>query len=250
MSGEDLATVPEDPPVVRPRRVWTILGAFFALSISAGLVWWLAAQPVSAPAPAVATRPTTRPVAPLEADFAQIQRAFEAVQDAYADGGEDGLARADADCAAALKADARVLDYCLAFDLYATTVAPPIARGDSDAVRLAQAREALPPGADAAARVSQVRALMRQASLGEAPAAPQITPEAPESPQVRPLPDLRQVSAPPHHASREAERRREAARAAVRALFARAEAAHNAAGDAGIYAGRGRPTPEDETAPH
>ena len=173
-----------------------------------------------------------------------MQRAFEAVQDAYADGGADGLAQADDDCAAVLKADARVLDYCLAFDLFATAVAPQVARGDSDGVRLAQARAALPPGADPAARVSQVRALMRQASLGGA--APRVAPEEPEAPVIRSVPVTRRA----HVATRDAQQRREAARAAVRALFARAEATHEASGDASALAtAPGRPA-EDETAPH
>jgi hypothetical protein len=233
MSREDFAEVPEDPAVVRPRRGWPILGAVLALSMSAGLVWWLA-PPRESP-PAVAMRPSAKRFAPAQADFAQVQRAFEAVQDAYADGGQDGLARADADCAAALKADARVLDYCLAFDLFATAVAPQIASGDPDATRLAQARAALPLGADPALRLSLVRALMRQASLGAGPASPQITPESPESPRLEPVPGQRQASAAPHrpHAvTREAQRRREKARAAVQTLFARAEAAHDAASDA------------------
>jgi hypothetical protein len=255
MSGEDFAEVPEDPAVVRPRRGWPILGAFLALSISAGLVWWLAA-PRESP-PAVAVRPSAKRVAPAQADFAQVQRAFEAVQDAYADGGQDGLARADADCAAALRADARVLDYCLAFDLFATAVAPQIASGDPDAARLAQAHAALPPGADPAVRLSEVRAMMRQASLGERPASPPMTPETPESPRLEPLPDLRQASAAPHKAhavTREAQRRRAEARAAVRTLFARAEAAHEAGSDADtiarIYGERARPPPDDAEAPH
>jgi hypothetical protein len=223
-----------------------VLGAVFALAASAGLAWWLVSSQAPAPAPTVAVRPLARLVAPAKADFTQVQRAFDAVQDAYADGGADGLAQADDDCAAALKTDARVLDYCLAFDLFASAVAPQVARGDPEGVRLAQARAALPPGADPAARVSQVRALMRQASLGGAAAAPRIASEEPAAPVIRPVPATRRA----HVATREAQQRREEARAAVRALFARAEAAHEAAGDANAFSALPARSTEDETAPH
>jgi len=221
MSGEALAPVPENPLTPR-RRGLPIVGAVFALAVSAGLIWWLAApQAPDTPAPAAAIRPhpaAPAPRAPLNADPAQVQRAFEAVQDAYADGGADGLARADGDCAAALKTDARVLDYCLAFDLFATAVAPEIARNDPEAARIEAARTALPPGADPAQRVAAVRALTRQASLGgEAP--PAVVPRAPPGPPVR----IAAAKPAAPHATR-AKQRRLAARAAVRALFAKAQA--------------------------
>ena len=259
MSGEGFASVPEDPWRGAPRRGWPVFGVVFALLVSAGLVWWLVGSDTS-PAPAVVVHAAPKGVirASATADPAQVQRAFEAVQDAYADGGADGLARADADCAAALKADARVLDYCLAFDLFAAAVAPEVGRADAAETRLAQAGAALPPGVDPGRRVAEVRALMRQASLGSA-AAPQLA--AAEHPSAPPPPApvrLASTRARPAHAhSPAANLRREEARAAVRALFARAEAAHDAASDADaiaqLYAERTRAAPApavDDTAPH
>src|SRR5690242_19506446 len=140
MSGEAFASVPEDPSRGQSGRRWPIFGVILALAVSGGLVWWLLAPEGNQTAPAVVVQGIPKRVIRASAtpDPAQVQRAFEAVQDAYADGGPDGLARADADCAAALKADARVLDYCLAFDLFATAVAPEIGRADAAQARVAQ----------------------------------------------------------------------------------------------------------------
>jgi len=259
MTGEDLAAASEDSQVVKSPRGLPILGAVIALAVSGGLFWWLAAphDDGSGPTPAARSAPKAAIHAPAQPDPAQVRQAFQAVQDAYADGGPDGLARADADCAAALKADARVLDYCLAFDLFATAVTPGVGRRDAESARLAQARAALAPGVDPAARLSQVRALMREASLGEASrqqamaAKPPVRPSAPHPPAR--LATAASPRGPARHpAEPGAEQRRAEARAAVRALFARAEAAHQASKDADtiaqLYAQRTRPAPEE--APH
>jgi hypothetical protein len=238
MSGDAFAPIPENPASRPARRALPILGVACALAVSAGLVWWFTGPESDAPSPAVVLRPhdAATPRAAARADPAQVQQAFEAVQDAYAEGGADGLARADADCAAALKADARVLDYCLAFNLFATAVAPQIAPADPAEARLAAARAALPPGSDPAARIAAVQGLMRMASLGQTP--------SPSPPRA--LGDLRGPAPvrlaltvapthvrPRHRPSPGEEQRREMARAAVRALFARAEAARGLGADAG-----------------
>src|SRR5262249_23235808 len=152
---------PEDGPSPRRRRRGLpLVGALAAIAASAGLVWWMTppgkvARPPTAPLAKVAPPSVTFPKAPGTPDRAQVPRAFDDVQDAYADGGAQGLAQADAYCAAALKTDGRVLDYCLAFDLYAAAVAPEIGRSEAvDSTRLAQARAALPAGADPAARLA------------------------------------------------------------------------------------------------
>lgn len=238
-----MAPVPDDLPPPRARRGLPVLGVLIALVFSGGLVWWLTAPetPVNNPPAVVRPAPAPAPKAPPAADPAQVQQAFEAVQDAYADGGADGLTRANADCAAALRSDPRVLDYCLAFDLFATAVAPEIARSHPETARLEAARAALPPGVDPAARIATVRTLMRMQSLGEAQKAP-----APPGPPVR---LTRAASHSKAHAMpREMadDRRREAARAAVRALFARAEAASDAASRAAPAA----PPASAEEAPH
>jgi hypothetical protein len=229
MSGEALAPIPEDPAAPRARRALPILGVACALAVSGGLIWWFTGSEGSqATPPALRIHPAAAtPRAPAAADPAQVQQAFEAVQDAYADGGTQGLARADADCAAALKADARVLDYCLAFNLFATAVAPQIASADPWTTRLAAARAALPPGVDPAARVSAVQSLMRMATLGQAPASPGAAPGPRWAGAPARLAAVTATHATPRHQPAEGEeQRREIARAAVRALFARAEAAH------------------------
>ena len=219
MAGQVFASPDDGPPPARPRRAAPVVGAVAAAAVSVGLIWWMAPQQSpESPAPP-ALRPPAAPRAPppkagVQPDRAQVQRAFDEVQDAYADGGPEGLARADADCAAALKADGRVLDYCLAFDLFATAVAPAFRpAGDAEAARLAQARTALPAGADPAARLSAVRAMMRETSLGGGAAQPRAAP--------RPQP-VRVVTAPAPHrvptAAREARRRQAAS--AMQASFA------------------------------
>src|SRR5205085_6816198 len=70
-------------------------------------------------------------------------------------------------CAGSLASNPRVLDYCLAFSLYADALEP--GRDHADA-RLAMARQALPPQSDPQARLAEVGALTRTLT-GSAPAA-------------------------------------------------------------------------------
>jgi hypothetical protein len=216
-----------------------LLGALIALAFSAGLVWWLAAPnaPGHGSGVVVQTTPRPQPKASATADAAQVQRAFEAVQDAYADSGAEGLARANADCEAALKGDPRVLDYCLAFALYAGAVAPELTGPDADATRLAVARVALPPGVDPVARLGAVRALMRTASLGGATGPDRLAAAEPpatvRSRLDRAAPTVPLARAEPARRAIDNERREEA-RVAVQALFARAEEARDAARDAAV----------------
>jgi hypothetical protein len=243
---ESEAYVAEPGPAEVPtaRRGWPIAGAAAAGVVSLGLIWWLAVPHEPAPvqvAPIRAPAPAAIPKAPAAADPAQVGRAFEAVQDTFADSGPEGLARADADCAAALKADGRVLDYCLAFDLFAAAVAPQVARAEPQTAWLAAAREALPAGVDPAARLAAVRSLMRQASLGEEPRA--------ERPAPRPV----KASAPQRPAASAPERqaRRRAAARVLHAAFTRKPPADACAGrptvadrllcgDAKVWAADGR----------
>jgi uncharacterized protein YecT (DUF1311 family) len=105
----------------------------------------------------------TRTYAPRKPSEEQIRRAYDQVRDVYADSGSEGLARFSRTCADSVRADARVLDYCLAFDLYASAL--PLAPGSgpsgllSDAERVELAAGALPEGVDAAARIRAVEGL-------------------------------------------------------------------------------------------
>jgi uncharacterized protein YecT (DUF1311 family) len=86
-----------------------------------------------------------------------------------------------------------VLDYCLAFEMFAAAVAPPegmagrwFAQGGDR--RLDLARAALPDGADPALRIGQVEQLMRQASGADLPARVEPVRETAPEPKVRPPP--------------------------------------------------------------
>jgi hypothetical protein len=158
-----------------PRRPFgVIVAAVVALAASAGLAWWIAAPNPAADVSAV--RPPTapaaqRPAAPplryasAEPDPNQVRRALGEVTRTYAVGGADALVEASTACAKALAIDPRRLDYCLAYDVYASAIVPPgsgpqadwfAEGGDRD---LALARTALPRSVDAANRIAQVGAL-------------------------------------------------------------------------------------------
>jgi hypothetical protein len=163
---QDAAT-PRDP------HGGATLGWVAALAVSAGLAGWLLIPDAHRPPPpVVAIKPPPRLVAGAAADAGQVRRAYESFQDAYADGGAEGLGRFVATCQETLKADPRILDDCLALDLFAAAVAPERAGPRAEAARLSLARAALPPNTDPAAHLAQVRKLMKQAVLGDRPAAP------------------------------------------------------------------------------
>jgi len=157
-----------------------ILAAMVALIASAGLAWWIAApttpadvaaappQPATPAAPAPRTRAAPLRYAPAEPDAAQVRQALADVQQAYADGGAEGLVQASAACARQLPLDPRRLDYCMAYDVYAAQIVPP-GSGPSAADWFKEARgrdvalagAALPAGVDAANRMAQVGELTR-----------------------------------------------------------------------------------------
>jgi len=161
-------------------RLGPILGVLLALAASAGLAWWFAV-PQEAPSIPIVAKPaatagrapaTPLPSAPVKPEEAQVRRAYDAFQDAYADGGAPGVERARQSCAQALAADPRILDYCLAFDMFAAAVSQGPPTAGADAERLAAARAALPSGADPARRIAEVGQLARLVSLGDAPEPP------------------------------------------------------------------------------
>jgi len=158
------------------RRLGPILGAMLALCASVGLAWWFGAAQDAPERPAVApVRAAVVPAKPAltagaKPEEAQVRRAYDAFQDAYADGGAPGVARAQDACGAALKADPRILDYCLALDMFAAAVRSGPPPPDTDAQRLAAARAALPQGLDPALRIAEVGQLAKLVSLGDIPA--------------------------------------------------------------------------------
>jgi hypothetical protein len=232
MSGNDQAPIPDDPrtAVAARRGRLAILGVVCALVVSIGLAWLIGSR-TPTPRPSPPARPAIR-LAQVHAaaapDAGQVQQAFEAVQDAYADRGVDGLARADADCAAALKADPRRLDYCLAFDLFATAVAPEIARADPEGARLEAARAALPAGVDPVQHMAALRQMMRTASLGAPPPSAAVA-EGPPPARARPPHASRPRGASEKTPAAPEAQRRQAARSAVQDLFSRAEGTRGAA---------------------
>jgi uncharacterized protein YecT (DUF1311 family) len=220
----ELEAVPDEAQPPSGSRRGAIVGAVLAAAASAGLAWYLTGPEPTAPPP---PKPEVAQVAPklqlasLNADPAQVERAYEQVQNVYAEQGVAGLARFSEGCGEALAKDPRVLDFCLAFDLFAQAVAPPsgdqaawFAAGETRRLRLTQA--ALPAGADPQARIDAVEQLMRRASGTEA---------ARPEPQPTPLPrPTLQRAAAPSPAAKAAARqtlraaivRRAAARPAIR----------------------------------
>ncbi|MGA0607695.1 hypothetical protein ACO2Q0_17015 [Phenylobacterium sp. VNQ135] len=163
---DDLRQEAELPPP--PRSRWPMAaGVLAAAAVAGGVGWWLASpsktyfdNPAVAPAPAQ----TVRAAAPA-ADAEQVRRAYEEFRLVYANSGVDGLNRFNESCEASLRADARILDFCLAFDLFSATVGA----SDAEAAGKAQARrmtmvQTAAPGADPDARLSEVRGLMRDAA--------------------------------------------------------------------------------------
>jgi len=154
-------------------RPGTVLGAMAAALASAGLVYWISAAGDSTLGGARALRdePATAPAhAPVHADAGEVIRAYEKLQQIYADAGAVEVARSARSCAQALSIHPQSLDFCVAFNLLAADIAPGAAPADADQ-QLALVRAALPPGVDAAGRLAQLRALTRQASL-QIPAGP------------------------------------------------------------------------------
>lgn len=169
-------------------KAGVVVGALGAALISVGFGWWISGEDrgrmvSSAEATPVAVERPVRPVisvAASAADPVQVRRAYDEVQAVYADGGAPALADFAHECAETLRGDPRILDFCLAFDMYAAALAPKAGEAAQwfqvgEARRLRLTRDALPPGADAEARLAEIGRLMRAAT-----AAPQVasTPSA------------------------------------------------------------------------
>lgn len=199
--------LPETPEIeaVEPsaaRRRWGVVaGALAAALASAALAWWLSAPERPAAAPPVVAEAPRPPVlrASAAADEDQVRQAYEQVQTVYATTGVDGLARFARTCGEALAKDPRVLDYCLAFEMFAAAVAPPQGEAgrwfaEGQARRLALARAALPAGVDPAQRIVQVEQLMRRASGAEAVVRVVPVREAAPAPQPKAHPPVHETA--------------------------------------------------------
>jgi hypothetical protein len=167
---------------VRP-GLGMVLAGVVALAASGGLAWWFAAAgrpadisaaPAPPPPPKVEAAQPIR-YAAADPDPQDIRRAWSDVQQAYGEAGPEALVRGSQACARGVPGDPQRLDYCLAYDLYASDVAPGGAgdwfSGSGDR-GLALARTALPDGVDAHNRIAQVAALTRAVLPRAAPAKP------------------------------------------------------------------------------
>lgn len=183
---------PDHTPSSLGARVGAVLGASAAALISAGLVYWISSDG-DPTLKRLGHAPAAPAYAPPKADPAQVVRAYEQLQDVYADRGPDGVAGFARGCARSLAADPGALDFCIAFDIYAGSLVGDDAiarawRATSEDRELALARAALPPGGDAVARVAQIRRLARETSLyAPGPARP-----------AKPRPALHRVKAARH----------------------------------------------------
>jgi hypothetical protein len=166
---DDLRQEAELPPPEPPTRSRApiIAGLVAATAIAGGLGWWLSSpsktyfdNPTIQAAPAEAAR-----VARPTADPEQVRRAYDEFGLVYASSGDEGLTRFAESCQASLRADPRILDFCLAFELFADTVRDPLAEpaGKAQARRVALVQSAA-PGADPDVRIAEVRRLMREAT--------------------------------------------------------------------------------------
>lgn len=179
---DEMRTEAEAPPAPPPQRVSkaaAIGGAAVAVVAAAGLGWWFtAAEPTTfvnrdtarlQPAAAVA------PVAPSHVDMEQVRQARDEFTATLAASGPGGLERFRMSCEASARADGRILDFCLAFDLMGDTVAA--ADAGAEARRLALVEAAVPGEPAPIRRVEAVRDALR--SLGALPALPAVQPVAP-----------------------------------------------------------------------
>lgn len=204
------AELPPPPPPAARSKAPVIAGVAAVALAAAGLGWWFSTpnqtffdNPEVRSAPAQAVRVAT-PVADPE----QVRRAYEEFGLVYANSGADGLARFAESCAQSLEADGRILDFCLAFDMFASAVTEGgEPAGEAQARRVALVQTAL-PGADPDARIAEVQRLTRQASgLQVAATTPETAPAeastsvaAPPAAEARPIRLAKAQATPPRKA--------------------------------------------------
>jgi len=201
--------IPQDPPGAverqsgRGSRLGAVLGASAAAVASAGLVLWVSSSDDRSLSLSHPPEPAARPAAhaAMQAQPDQVRRAYEQMEEVYGDRGFAGVMAFTKACANELKSNPEMLDFCLAFDIYASSL-----QGDDTADRawqadglmrdLALAQAALPPGTDAGARVERVRQLTRYPGA----AAPEVVATLPPPPAAAAAPETR-AAAPPRAAA-------------------------------------------------
>jgi uncharacterized protein YecT (DUF1311 family) len=152
----------------------------------------------------------------VKPDAGQVVRAYEQLQEIYADQGATGVVAFARSCGNSLRSDPGMLDFCVAFDIYGSALdsEDPQTRdwqAQAAARDLALVRSVLPPDQDPAARLAQIRALARQASL-EAPtqAAPPVQPETrPQAPPAVSKSPPAKAARPPAKVASRAQARRQ-----------------------------------------
>ncbi|RAK58121.1 lysozyme inhibitor LprI family protein [Phenylobacterium deserti] len=161
-------------------------GVVLALALSASLAWCvgrggdsaLDPRTMTPASPAAIPSVQTRPAAHAEPSEAQVAKAYEDAREVYAQGGAEALTRFSQGCLESLQDDARVLDYCLAFGLFADAIRGRAPDEAEQARRLAAAGAALPDDANPAARLDAVRRLTRNAGGAASPTPSQVTARA------------------------------------------------------------------------
>jgi hypothetical protein len=172
-----------------PGRVGTILYAVAAVLCSAALAVWAFSGQRNEAAVASATLrpPLPAAFAAVDPDPEQARRAYQGLQEIYANRGMSGVIEFAKSCPDFVTAAPSQLDFCLAFLIDAAALA---SRSPSESARrwsegaaaeqLALARRAVPPGVDPKARVATVqqftRVLVRPVAASPmAPTAPPAT---------------------------------------------------------------------------
>jgi hypothetical protein len=211
-------------PAARPREprrtpaLGAVIGAVAAALASLGLAYWISGSEDRSLPFGTAPTPALRVYAPLEPDAGQVARAYGQLQEIYAEHGLAGVTAFSRACAAGVTSNPGMLDFCLAFDIYADSL-----EADDEAARawqthagqrdLALTQSVLAPGQDAGARMAAVGLLARQASL----AAPEVV--APPAPTQASAPPAAKPAVP-SAAARKTAAARQTAAARARAVAA------------------------------
>lgn len=170
------AETPPAPPPRRPSRAATVGAAAVAAVVAVGLGWWLTGSDTDTFRNPETTRLQSAAAVqpPAEVDLDQVRRGLDDFR-ATAPNGPESVARFRDSCEAQARADGRLLDFCLAFDLLA---APDVV---DEARRLALVEAAVPAEPAPIRRIEAVRAAL--SAMGAQPAvAPQAQPPAEASP--------------------------------------------------------------------
>lgn len=216
--AKPVAEVPEfaarfEEPERRGISPGALLGLLLLALISGLLAWWFGSEDRSrmqdAPAPSppsAAARADAESFAPPAADPAQVRRAYDEVRTTYAEGGAPALVDFARQCAETLGTDRRVLDFCVAFDMYAQALAPREGEAAewfqvAEARRQRLAQEALGPGGDPQARLAEISGLMRTST---AAASDEVAPSPVPAPSHTRVPEAAPVRPPVAKASKPA----------------------------------------------